>query len=146
MSLLTSAAPKAGFLAIVRLPEFDEVCDKVCDKVHGENRAMRSGLTGCWLSLGCKGMPKSSGQKKGRRKAMLLGVGLDSDGHKRVTTGPNFALVGGSEETHEIMTEKAIRINEKLAAKGKSLDEVSREEFDDVAQSVGLHRDAPEQN
>ncbi len=87
-------------------------------------------------------MPKSSGQKKGR-KAMILGVGLDSDGHKRVTTGPNFALVGGSKETHEVMTEKAIKINEKLAAKGKALEEVSREEFDDMAESVGLKR-APE--
>ena len=28
----------------------------------------------------------------------MLGVGLDSDGHKRLTTGPNFALVGGTEE------------------------------------------------
>ena len=62
-------------------------------------------------------MPKSSGHKKGR--AILLGLGLDSDGHKRVTTGPNFALVGGSQETHEIMTEKAVKITEKLAAKGK---------------------------
>jgi hypothetical protein len=78
--------------------------------------------------------------KKSRRKALLLGVGLDSDGHKRVTTGHNFALVGGSEETHEAMTEKVIKINEKLSAKGKQLENVSREEFDDIAQSVGLHR------
>ena len=79
-------------------------------------------------------------KKKRPRKAMMLGVGLDSDGHKRVTTGPNFALVGGSEETHEVMTEKAIKINEKLAAKGKQLEDVSREEFDDIAHSVGLRR------
>ena len=71
---------------------------------------------------------------------MMLGVGLDSDGHKRVTTGPNFALIGGKEETHEQMTEKVIKINEKLAAKGKRLEEVSREEFDDIAHSVGLRR------
>ena len=70
----------------------------------------------------------------------MLGVGLDSDGHKRVTTGPNFALVGGSQATHEEMTEKAIKINEKLAAKGKRLHEVSHEEFDDIAHEVGLRR------
>jgi hypothetical protein len=70
----------------------------------------------------------------------MLGVGLDSDGHKRITTGPNFALVGGSKETHEVMTEKAVKINEKLSARGKDLDTVSREEFDDVAQEVGLRR------
>jgi hypothetical protein len=88
--------------------------------------------------------PKSSKPKAS--KTILLGVGLDSDGHKRVTTGPNFALIGGSQETHEEMTEKAVKINEKLAAKGKQLEEVSREEFDDIAQSVGLRRDASASN
>ena len=68
----------------------------------------------------------------------MLGIGLDTDGHKRITTGPNFALVGGKEETHEQMTEKVIKINEKLSAKGKRLEEISSEEFDDIAQSVGL--------
>lgn len=73
-------------------------------------------------------------------KAMMVGVGLDSDGHKRVTTGDNFALVGGSKETHEEMTEKVIKINEKLKSKGKQLHEVSHEEFADIADSVGLRR------
>jgi hypothetical protein len=73
-------------------------------------------------------------------KAALLGVGLDSDGHKRITTGENFALVGGTEETHEAMTEKTIKINEKLKARGKQMESVSREEFDDIAQEVGLRR------
>jgi hypothetical protein len=77
---------------------------------------------------------------KKKKAAIMLGLGLDSDGHKRVTTGPNFALVGGSSETHEAMTEKALKINEKLAARGKQLHEVSRDEFDDIAQSVGLQR------
>ena len=76
----------------------------------------------------------------------MLGVGLDSDGHKRLTTGPNFILAGGSEETHEVMTEKAIKINEKLAAKGKQLEDVSHEEFDDIAHSVGLRRPKPSQD
>lgn len=70
----------------------------------------------------------------------MLGVGLDSDGHKRLTTGSNFALVGGSKDTHAEMTEKAVKINEKLKARGKQLHEVSHEEFDDIAQEVGLKR------
>ena len=82
-------------------------------------------------------------KKKPRRKAVMLGVGLDSDGHKRLTTGPNFILAGGSEETHEVMTEKALKINEKLAAKGKQLEDVSHEEFDEIAHSVGLHGHDP---
>ena len=84
-------------------------------------------------------MPKSSPKKK----RLMVGVGLDSDGHKRVTTGENFALVGGTQETHEVMTEKVIKINEKLATKGRNLDSVSREELDDIAASVGLVK-APE--
>ena len=82
-------------------------------------------------------------KKRPQRKALMLGLGLDSDGHKRLTTGPNFILAGGTEETHDVMTEKAIKINEKLAAKGKQLEEVSHEEFDEIAQSVGLHRQNP---
>ena len=77
---------------------------------------------------------------------MMLGVGLDSDGHKRLTTGPNFALVGGSEETHEVMTEKVIKINEKLKAVGKELETVSHEQFDEIAKSVGLRRHKPKDN
>lgn len=84
--------------------------------------------------------------KSSKRKAVLVGVGLDSDGHKRVTQGPNFALVGGSKDTHEQMTEKAIKINEKLKARGKQLEQVSREEFDDIAHEVGLKRGDSKQN
>jgi len=83
-------------------------------------------------------LPKK--KKQPGAKAILFGVGLDSDGHKRITTGPNFTLVGGKAETHEEMTEKAIKINEKLSAKGKSLENVSREEFNEIAEAVGLRR------
>ena len=99
----------------------------------------RDFLTGYRSDLSVSGMANAK-KKNSRSKAILLGVGLDSDGHKRVTTGPNFALVGGSQETHEVMTEKVIKINEKLASKGKQLENVSAEEFDDIAHSVGLNR------
>jgi hypothetical protein len=82
----------------------------------------------------------STGKKAEPKKAILLGLGLDSDGHKRVTTGKNFALLGGTQETHEAMTEKAIKLNEKLTKKGKELHEVSREELDDIAHEIGLKR------
>jgi len=76
----------------------------------------------------------------------MVGLGLDSDGHKRVTTGDNFMLAGGTQETHEVMTEKAIKINEKLRERGKQLEEISRQEFDDIAHSVGLKRHQTEKN
>lgn len=82
-----------------------------------------------------------NGKKK--RKTMMLGVGLDSDGHKRVTTGDNFTLVGGTEETHEVMTEKVIKINEELKSRGKQLETISGKEFDDIAEEVGLKKVTP---
>jgi hypothetical protein len=82
----------------------------------------------------------SNAPKKPKRKAALLGVGLDSDGHKRITKGDNFLLVGGTQETHEVMTEKTIKLNEKLKARGKQLETVSKEEFDDIAHEVGLKK------
>lgn len=66
-------------------------------------------------------------------KAVMVGVGLDNkDEHKRMTKGDNFLLVGGSEETHERMTETAIKINEKLHARGKRLEDVAGQEFIDI--------------
>ena len=88
----------------------------------------------------------SNASKKKIPRAVMLGVGLDSDGHKRLTTGPNFALVGGSQETHEQMTEKAVKINEKLKARGKQLETVTHEEFEDIAQEVGLKKAKPPAN
>ena len=71
--------------------------------------------------------------RNSKDQASLLGVGFDNrDGHKRVTKGDNFYLVGGSEETHEKMTETAVKFNEKLARKGKRMDDLSPEEFRDM--------------
>lgn len=66
-------------------------------------------------------------------------MGLDcKDGHVRVTKGKNFALLGGSEKTHEMMQEKAIKFNEHLDRRRKSLDELSEKEFYDIARDLGL--------
>jgi hypothetical protein len=76
---------------------------------------------------------------KATKKTTLLGLGLDNkDGHLRVTQGENFHLVGGSDETHSTMQEKAIKFNEKLRSRGRRLEEVSREEFRDIAREIGL--------
>jgi len=88
----------------------------------------------------------NASKPKRRRKGVMVGLGLDSDGHKRLTTGSNFVLMGGTQDTHDVMTEKVIKINEKLAAKGKQLEDVSSAEFDDIASSVGLHRHEPTKN
>jgi hypothetical protein len=72
-------------------------------------------------------------------KAILLGMGLDGkDGHVRVTKGKNFALLGGSEETHSEMQEKAIKLNEHLDKRRKTLDNISAKELRDIAGDVGI--------
>ncbi len=78
--------------------------------------------------------------KKSRKpKKLLLGLGLDNqDGHLRVTSGENYQLVGGSEETHAVMQEKVIKLNEQLQQRGKTLETVRREEFHELADKLGL--------
>lgn len=69
-----------------------------------------------------------------RKKAAILGLGLDNqDGEVRVTRGKNFHLVGGSQDTHESMQEKCIKLNEKLQVRGKELDDLERGELQDLA-------------
>ncbi|MBP7829213.1 MAG: hypothetical protein KA248_04775 [Kiritimatiellae bacterium] len=71
-------------------------------------------------------------------KAHMLGVGLDrKDGHVRITRGPNFTVLMGSEETHETLRGTCMKINEKLRRRGKRLENVSREEFLDLAHEAG---------
>ncbi len=67
-----------------------------------------------------------------KRKSHLLGLGLDGDGEKRITQAENFSIVGGSEETHDFMTETAIKTFEDLKRKGKSLDDTSAQELSDI--------------
>lgn len=78
-------------------------------------------------------------RRKRKHKALLLGLGLDNkDGHVRVTTGPNFKLLGGSKDTHENMTEKAIKFNEELKRRGKRLEDCSRNEVLDIADKIKM--------
>lgn len=65
--------------------------------------------------------------------AGLLGVGLDNtDGHKRVTTGEQFVLVGGSAETHERMTETTVKTFEELKRRDKRLQSVDPSELAEI--------------
>lgn len=71
------------------------------------------------------------------KSAALLGVGLDNDdGHTRITRGKNFFLCGGSQDTHAVMQETAIKINEHLDTRGKRLDDVSVGELKDICHEV----------
>ncbi len=78
------------------------------------------------------------------KRKMLFGLGLDNkDGHKRITRGENFNLFGGSEETHENMQEKAIKLNEQLKKKGKTFDTVNDQELEDIYHKLGINIQEP---
>jgi hypothetical protein len=70
-----------------------------------------------------------SQDRDNRRVLGFLGVGLDNkDGHKRLTRGEHFLLVGGSAETHERMQDTAIKVAEALRRRGKELQDTPLDE------------------
>ena len=72
-------------------------------------------------------------------RKIILGLGFDSkDGHLRITKGDNFRLFGGSEDTHEMMQEKAIKFNEQLDKRNKSLEDINEKEFREISKAIGL--------
>ena len=67
----------------------------------------------------------------------LLGLAFDAeDGQKRITRGKNFLLAGGSETTHGVMQETAIKVNEQLDQRGKQLSDVSIDELRDIVSDI----------
>ncbi len=69
--------------------------------------------------------------------AALLGLAFDAeDGHTRLTRGKNFLLVGGSQETHALLQETAIKINERLDRSGRRLEDVSISELRAICREV----------
>lgn len=69
--------------------------------------------------------------------AMLYGLAFDNnDNHKRVTTGEQFYIVGGSAETHENLVEKVLEFSEAVKKYGKKLDDLSGMEFYAIAKEV----------
>ena len=78
-------------------------------------------------------MARKTPTKKATKVAGLLGVGLDNeDGHKRVTRGDDFLLMGGSQETHARMQDVAIHVTEALQHKGKRLQDAEPREVIDL--------------
>ena len=74
---------------------------------------------------------------KAKKTVGLFGVGLDNeDGHKRITQGDEFLLVGGSEETHECMQDVVIHVTEALQTKRKRLQDACLEEVIDLVQKA----------
>lgn len=83
--------------------------------------------------------PEESSHPRPARTTGLLGVGLDNqDGHKRITKGDQFVLVGGSAETHERMTETTLKTFEELKRRDKRLESVDPRELSEI-----IHKSTP---
>ena len=69
-----------------------------------------------------------------RKSAALLGLAFDNDdGQTRLTRGKNFLLLGGNQESHAVMQETAIKINEHL---DKRLEDAAVNELRDICREV----------
>ncbi len=72
---------------------------------------------------------KHTAQPPTKKTAGIVGLGLDNeDGHKRLTRGEKFVIAGGSEETHDRMTETVVKTFEDLKRKGRELEEAAPKE------------------
>ncbi len=79
----------------------------------------------------------SSSPSQPSKRTGLLGLGLDGDdGHKRITSGEKFVLVGGSAETHERMTETTLKTFEELKRRDKHLETVDHRELAEIVHKV----------
>ena len=81
--------------------------------------------------------PRNPHSDNAKPRAALLGLAFDAeDGQKRITRGKNFLLAGGSQETHGMLQETAIKINEHLDRAGKQLAEVTPHELRDIVAEI----------
>jgi hypothetical protein len=84
-----------------------------------------------------KDSSKPTRKKRQRKTAGILGVGFDNeDGHKRITTGDQFVLLGGSQETHERMTETMVKTFEELKRRAKRLESIDPRELGEIIDKV----------
>ena len=78
-----------------------------------------------------------TGSKK-NPKAALLGIGFDAeDGQTRITRGGNFVVYGGSEDTHAVMRETVIKVNEQLDSRCRRLEDVSASDLRKIFEDLG---------
>ena len=67
----------------------------------------------------------------------MVGYGLDDDaGHVRFTRSSDYELLGGSQSTHEAMQAMADRIRDELSSLGYSLENITRDQVDEVRRIV----------
>ena len=77
-----------------------------------------------------------------RLRAAIVGFGVESEagGPRRILTSKHGLVVGGSAETHSVMIETMLRLEDELERRGKTLAEVDPGELIEIA----LRIDSPE--
>ncbi len=72
-----------------------------------------------------------------KENPILYGLAFDNkDNHKRITTGENFYIAGGSAETHENLVKKVWEFSETIKKYGKKMDDLSESEFYTIAKEI----------
>lgn len=83
--------------------------------------------------------PRTDGPR--RLRAAIIGLGLDGpDRPRRIITGDQCLMIGGSDETHAELLETMLRLESELERRGQRLGEVEPAELAEIA----LRIDSPE--
>ncbi|GJQ50335.1 hypothetical protein KsCSTR_12540 [Candidatus Kuenenia stuttgartiensis] len=76
-------------------------------------------------------------RKSSNENIVLLGLAFDhEDNHKRITTGENFYILGGSAKTHDNLAEKVMAFNKTVKTYGKKLEDISKTEFYEIVKKI----------
>jgi len=79
----------------------------------------------------------SYSRKSSSENIVLLGLAFDNeDNHKRITTGENFYILGGSTKTHDNLVEKVMAFNETVKTYGKKIEDLSKTEFHEIVKKI----------
>lgn len=70
-----------------------------------------------------------------------MGLGLDQDGHARVTKGDDFVLMGGTESTHGTMQDHVLRFQDTLRKMGTDFQGATDDQVAEAAFESGLSDD-----
>ncbi len=80
--------------------------------------------------------------KPSKGNTILCGLSFDNkDNHKRITTGENFYILGGSAKTHENLVEKVLEFNEVIKKYGKKLEDLSETEYHDIVKEISTENE-----
>ncbi|PWU04136.1 MAG: hypothetical protein C5B43_05035 [Verrucomicrobia bacterium] len=67
----------------------------------------------------------------------LIGISIDhGDGHKRITQAEQFLILGGSQESHQFLTETFLKVFNNLKQTGRQLETLEPDELFEIINEV----------